>query len=376
MVQVTEWLDGFQRRHRWASFPLGVVYKFFEDQGPYLAALITYYGFLSMFPLLLLSSSVLGFVLQDNPDLQQRILDSALSQFPIIGEELSDPEALRGSVAAVLVGAVVAIYGTLGVAQALQHAMNVAWSIPRHHRPNPFRARLRSLLLVATAGVAVVTTTILSVLAGSTEDGQMFAGPLAILAVVAAFAINAAVFVAVFRISAATTLSIRAVLPGAVIGALIWQLVQIFGTVYARTVVANASATYGVFALVLGLMAWIFLATSGVVLGVEVNVVRAKHLYPRALLTLFTDNVDLTGADRRAYTDAVIAQRHKAFQSIEVDFEDEGQQATARKLAAQAHRPPAGGEQRGVAPPASPTTSASVAECDDDTATGNEDTTR
>nr|MDQ3352462.1 YihY/virulence factor BrkB family protein [Actinomycetota bacterium] len=232
----------------------------------------------------------------------------------------------------------------------------VAWSIPRHHRPNPFRARLRSLLLVATAGVAVVTTTVLSVLAGSTEDGQMFAGPLAILAAVAAFAINAAVFVAVFRISAATTLSVRAVLPGAVIGALIWQLVQIFGTVYARTVVANASATYGVFALVLGLMAWIFLATSGVVLGVEVNVVRAKRLYPRALLTLFTDNVDLTGADRRAYTDAVIAQRHKAFQSIEVDFEDEGQQATARKLAAQA--------------------SASVAERDEASTKRNEDTAR
>ena len=96
-MQVTEWLDGYQRRHRWAGFPVAVVYKFFEDQGLYLAALITYYGFLSLFPLLLLLASLLGFVLQDNADLQQRILDSALSQFPIIGDQLSDPQGLRAA---------------------------------------------------------------------------------------------------------------------------------------------------------------------------------------------------------------------------------------------------------------------------------------
>ncbi|MGD9753436.1 MAG: YhjD/YihY/BrkB family envelope integrity protein, partial [Acidimicrobiia bacterium] len=89
------WLDRFQRRHPWAAFPIAVVYKFFDDQGTYLAALITYYGFLSLFPLLLLLASILGFVLARDTDLQNRILDSAIGQFPILSTELDRPGGLR-----------------------------------------------------------------------------------------------------------------------------------------------------------------------------------------------------------------------------------------------------------------------------------------
>jgi len=310
-----------------------VIYKFFEDQGPYLAALISFYGFLSLFPLLLLSASVLGFVLQDNPDLQQRILDSALSQFPIIGDELSDPQGLHGNGAAAVIGGLVALYGALGVAQALQHAMNVAWSVPRNRRPNPVKARLRSLLLVGMAGIAVLATTILSVLAGSAAPGGAIFSGWALPVTAAAVVLNAAVLIVAFRISTAAKSSVRDVATGAIIAAVIWQLLQLFGTAYVTNVVKDSSATYGVFALVLGLLAWIFLAALGVVLGVEINVVRTKHLFPRALLTPFTDNVDLTRADQRAYTDAATSQRHKGFQSVDVTFDHEGQEASARKRA-------------------------------------------
>src|SRR6185312_9559316 len=103
---IADALDRFQRRHRWAGLPLAVVYKYFDDQGNYLAALITFYGFVSVFPLLLLLSSVLGFVLQGHPGLEQHVLDSTLSQFPVIGDQLSDPAGLTGSMPAVLIGAV------------------------------------------------------------------------------------------------------------------------------------------------------------------------------------------------------------------------------------------------------------------------------
>ena len=86
-------------------------------------------------------------------------------------------------------------------------------------------------------------------------------------------------------------------------------------------VVRDAGLAYGVFAIVLGLLAWIFLAALGVVVGVEINVVRAKRLYPRALLTPFTDDVDLTSADRRSYTDAAVAQRYKGFEQVVVSFD-------------------------------------------------------
>jgi len=108
-VSLTERLDSFQRRHRWAGFPIAVTYKFFDDQGSYLSALIAYYGLVSLFPLLLLLTSVLGFVLQGNAPLQEAILHSALSQFPVIGTQITAPSGLRGSGGGLVVGALGAI---------------------------------------------------------------------------------------------------------------------------------------------------------------------------------------------------------------------------------------------------------------------------
>jgi membrane protein len=98
-------VDEFQRRHPALGFPLAVAYKFFDDQGPYLAAILTYYAFVAIFPVLLIASSVLGFILQGNEELQADLLDSALSQFPIVGTQLGKPEGLEGSTSAVVIGA-------------------------------------------------------------------------------------------------------------------------------------------------------------------------------------------------------------------------------------------------------------------------------
>lgn len=325
-------IDAFQQRHRWASFPIAVVYKFGEDQGPYLAALITYYGFLALFPLLLLFTSILGFVLQGNPELQRRILDSTLSQFPIIGDELGDPQSLQGSGIALVIGGLVALYGALGVAQAIQHTMNVAWSVPRHRRPNPIRARLRSLLVIVIGGGAVMATTVLSALGSSAGAfGAEMAGWATMVVLLVAVGVNAAIFLLAFRVSTAHETSMRDLLPGAIIAALIWQLLQLFGTAYVGNVVKDAGLTYGVFALVLGLLAWIYLGAVGVVVSAEINVVRAKRLYPRSLMTPFTDNVDLTPADQQAYTDAATAQQAKGFENVAVTFDHDGQHASARR---------------------------------------------
>jgi membrane protein len=339
MMSFLERLDAFQRRHKWASFPLGVIYKFVDDQGPYLAALITYYGFLSMFPLLLLLTSVLGFVFQNRPDLQQQILDSALSQFPVIGDQLGQPQGLQGSVGAIVIGGLVALYGGLGVAQALQNAMNVSWAVPRHRRPNPFRSRLRSLGLMAVFGLAVILTTVLSTLgANSTAFGTSIGGRTTLGALAASILVNWAVFIVTFRIFRPLRVRHRDVVPGALFAAAIWQLLQWYGATIVGKAVQSAGDTYGVFALVLGLLAWIFVAALGVVIGSELNAVLAKRLYPRALLTPFTDNVNLTEADLRAYDDAVSAQQFKGFQSVTVAYANEGQHAAARKSQALADK--------------------------------------
>src|ERR1022692_895144 len=145
-MAVTNRLDGFQRRHRWAGFPLAVLYKYVDDFGAYLAALLTYYGFVSLFPLLLLLlllllfSTVLGFVLSGDGMLQHHVFVSALRQFPVIRDDLSQPKRIGGGPAGLLIGILGSLYGGLGVAQVFQYATNTVWGVPRNNRPNSFKA--------------------------------------------------------------------------------------------------------------------------------------------------------------------------------------------------------------------------------------------
>jgi membrane protein len=322
-------LDEFQRRHPVLAFPLAVLYKYVDDSGAYLAALIAYYGFVSFFPLLLLMSTILGFALNGDAHLQQKVLNSALHQFPVVGGQLSDPKRIGGGTVGLVVGILGSLYGGLGVAQAVQYAMNTAWRVPRNSRPNPFKARLRSLLLLATAGLVVIATTVLAAL-GASGAGS-FGPALRVVVLVAAVALNVAAFTFVFRVATARELSIRDVAPGAVLAAVIWQLLQSFGVVYVDHVVKHASETNGVFALVLGLIAFLYLTAVALVFCIEINVVRVDALHPRALLTPFTDNVSLTTADERAYTNQAEAQRMKGFQDVDVSFgraDDSAQTAT------------------------------------------------
>jgi len=264
---------------------------------------------------------VLGFVLGGDAHLQQRVLNSTLSQFPVIGSQLGDPKGLRGSGAGLVLGLLGAVYGGLGVAQAGQNAMNAAWHVPRNNRPSPIKARLRSLLLLATVGLGVLATTILSGLGSSAGAfGASFGVGFKVVLTAVAVLVNAGIFLLAFRVATARDVSFGEIAPGALLAAVGWQLLQSFGTAYVGHVVKNASATNGVFALVLGLIAWLYLEAVIVVLCAEVNVVRSRRLFPRALLTPFTDNVQLTGGDERAYTSAAKAQRNKGFQQIDVSF--------------------------------------------------------
>jgi membrane protein len=317
-----ERLDRYQRKHRRAGFPIAVLYKFVDDQGTYLAAIITYYGIVSLFPLLLLLSTVLNFVLEGHPSLQQDVLNSALGQFPVVGDQLTDPRGISGSGIGLVVGILGTVYGGLGVAQAAQNAMNTIWRVPRNSRPNPLTSRLRSLLLLLVVGLSVAGTTVITALGTTTEAfGAGVGAGLKVLLVVLSLAVNVGVFTLAFRIATARPLPWRCIVRGAVAAAVAWQALQYVGTAYIGSVVKHATATNSVFAFVLGLIAWIYLEALVVVLAVEYNAVRELKLYPRSLLTPFTDDVELTAADRRAYTGMAKTQRAKGFEDITVTFD-------------------------------------------------------
>ncbi|MCZ4518651.1 YihY/virulence factor BrkB family protein [Rhodococcus ruber] len=317
-MSVADRLDRLQRRRPVLGYPIAVVYKFVDDQGGYLAALITYYAFVSLFPALLLFSTVLGIVLVGSPELQQQILNSALGQIPVIGDELGRPERLGGGTVGLVVGVLGSLYGGLGVAVALQNAMNTAWTVPKNLRPDPIRARVRGLGLLSTVGLAVLAVTALNVLSAAGYFGPE--SGLVVFVVGTVFYIG--VFVVAFRLATARPVSIGEVLPGAVVAGLIWQLLQTFGSVYVKYVVSNATVTNGVFAVVLGLLAFLYVTSVSIVLCIEINVVRVDRLFPRALLAPFTDDVELTEGDKLTYTGQAEAQRSTAFEEIEVTFED------------------------------------------------------
>ncbi len=329
-MRLVQRLDGYQRRHRWLGLPIAVIYKFFDDQGVYLAVLVTHYAFLSIFPLLLISSSILGFVLGDDPELRERILTSALRQFPAIGEQLGRPEGLRGSTAAIVIGTIAAIYGALGVSLAVQNAMNIAWAVPRNQRPNPIQIRVRGARLLVTVGLAFTGTTALSALSNRVGSFGWGLGVLAKLGfVLLAIALNAGTFSLVMRMATTRAVTLREAAPGAIVAAIVWQLLQMGGAAYIRLVIADASTTNGVFALVLGLVAWLYLGSASFIMCAEVNVVLSGCLHPRALLTPFSERVNLTDGDRAAYASYATAQRHKEYQKVDITFDNDGQQASA-----------------------------------------------
>lgn len=314
-------LDDLQRRRRLLGAPIGIVYKFFDDQGGYLAAVLTHYALLAILPLLLIASSVLGFVLQGHPGLEQQILSSALAQFPIVGDQLGRPGGIRGSTGAVVVGILTATYGAIGLAQAAQNAVNVVWAIPRNSRLNPVVSRLRSLAWLVVAGLVLVLIAVLTSVSSHIEVfGSDLNGGIHWLVVAVTLAATTGVLALMMRWSTPQKERLSEVLPGAAVIAVLWQFLQMVGGIYVSHVIANASEMNGVFAVILGLVALLYIASVMAILGLETNAVLGKQLYPRALLTPFTDAVELTDADRTVYREYARAQRHKGFERIRVTF--------------------------------------------------------
>ena len=331
-MRLVDRFDAFQRRHGWVGLPIAVGYKVFDDRAIYLAALITYYGFVSMFPLLLLFFSAVGFVLHGDPSLQHRLAGSALRNFPIVGPQLRhNVSGFKGSGAALAVGIAGSLYGGLGIMQAAQAAFNQMYGIPRNRQPNPLTSRVRSVALLGLLGGGILATTALTIFASTVRTiGGTGIGPgLTILGELLAYALNVALFAGAFQLLTARELGWSDVLTGGLIAGASWQALQAVGASYLAHRLHHANELYGSFALVLALLGYIYLQALAVVIGVEVNVVLHHRLWPRALLTPFTDAVELTDIDRRLYASYAHAQQFKGFERIDVEFEDEQTEPSA-----------------------------------------------
>ena len=300
--RLTTRLDLVQQRWAPAGFVHGVARKFGDDRGGQYAALMAYYGFLSLFPLLLVMFAILGFVAQDNPELQQRIVNSALSKFPVVGDQIrSNVGSIQGSVWAVVVGSLVALWAGLGATQVAQDAMNAVFGVPELQRESFLLKRLRGLGTLAVLGVVVLASSFVGT-ASAWLGVQGLLGQS--LWFVLTLLVNVAAVAALYVVLVHERMGWRRVRWGAWFCGLGWTLLQLVGATYVARIVHNASKTYGVFATVIGLLSWIAIQAQLFIYGAEVATVADERLWPRSLTAASPTEADVRAARRLVRRDA------------------------------------------------------------------------
>ena len=301
-------VDRFQQSNRPIAFTFGVVRKFGDDRAGSLAALIAFNAFLAVFPLLLLLTTVLGFVMDRNSSIQHSILNSALRDFPIVGQQLTQSiHPLRGSTIALVIGGLGLLWGSLGLSQAGQYAMNEVWNVPDVERPGFVPRLVRSLALIGVLGLGVMVTTLVSgvaALASGTPITRLVVPALSV-------GVNVGLFALAFRILTAGRVGTRDLLPGAIVGGVGWSILQMVGALLVGHNLRHASQVYGYFASVLGLLSWLYLGAQLALYAAELNVVKARRLWPRSIL-----QPPLTDADKRTMDDIALQGERRAEQSV------------------------------------------------------------
>ena len=255
--------------------------------------------------------TILGFVLEGDPDEQKRILDGTLGQFPLISDQLT-LHSLSGSTSALAIGLVVSLLAGLGITNATQNAFNRIWDVPFKDRPNFFSTRLRGVVTLAILGTLWITSTVLAGFVGSSSHGA----PDVIAAVVIAFAINVVLFMTAFKLLTTLDVAWRDLFPGVIVASVFWQLLQHLGGYYLDHTLKRTSPLYGVFALVLGLLAWLFLGAQLTMFAAEINVVHARRLWPRSFFS-----APLLEADERALRASAEVEERVEQENVEVSFD-------------------------------------------------------
>lgn len=278
LLRPVRWIDRKQRLHTASAVAVGVIKKFGDDQAGNLAAAVAFYAFFSIFPLLLVFMTVLGYVLAGDHALMESVKHSVLGQFPVIGTSI-DRSSLKGSAAALVIGIVLSLYSSLGITSGVTNAFDQIWEIPRREREDFLRKKLKGFLLIVSLGTLF---TIAAGISGVVSEG-LGGGALLVFGLIVSFLLNVGLFLLAFHFLCSQPPPWRSLLPGAIMAALLWTLLQALGGVYINHI-KHSNSSYGTFALVLGFLAWLHLGAQATLYSAELNTVLAMRRWPRALL--------------------------------------------------------------------------------------------
>ena len=314
-------VDRTQQRFRPTAFVIGVTKKYGDDNGGVLVANLTYSAFVSIFPLLLVLVTILGLVAAGDPGFRHAVVNAAASQVPLIGKELTGNvhQLKKSSLIGLIIGLVALVWGSTGLAQAGLYTMEQVWNLPGPARPGFLPRVARSLLFLILLGLVVVATTLLAALSTYGHNALGFV----ILAQVAEAAVNVGMYFIGFRILTPRGVPSRDLIPGVVAAGICWTVLQVLGA-YLIHHYLHSDSVYGVFATVLGLVAWLYLAAQITVYCAEINVVLARRLLPRSIV-----QPPLTEADRASLALQALQNQRRKEQQVTVTFDDRDPDAPA-----------------------------------------------
>jgi YihY family inner membrane protein len=315
-------VDAAQRRYTPTAFLFGVVKKYGDDNGGVLVSNLAYSAFVAMFPLLLVLTTILGLIAAADASIKSHVLAAVSTQVPLLGHTLTGNvhQLKRSSVIGLIVGLVGLIWGATGLAQSGLFTMGQVWNLPGPARPGYLPRLGRSVLFLGLLGAGVIVTTGVTSL-----DTYVFKGfGLDFLAVLVAAAFNVGMYIGAFRVLTPKGVPTHDLMGGAITGGILYTVLQELG-VYLLHHYLHSDSAYGVFATVLGLLAYIYLAVEITVYSAEVNVVLARRLWPRAIV-----QPPLTEADRASMALQALQNQRRPEQHVEVTFDDREADAPAR----------------------------------------------
>lgn len=307
-------VDRFQQRHPVLSHPYAVIKKYGDDNGGYQAALITYYGFLSLFPLLLVLVTLLHLWFRDNPTVQADVSKSVGHFFPLLGDQLQTHiHGMRGAGLGLIIGMLFTLYGARGVADALRFALDNMWQVPKSERTGFPKNMLQSWAIMLSGALGFAATVTVSAFSSALGHALW----VKILLNIVGFVLVTLVLGLVFWVATSGRVPFKHMMVGATIAALAVQLLLTFGGIVLSHELKSLDSVYGTFAVVLGLLFWIYLLAQILVYAAEADTVRHLNLWPRSL----TGGDLQTDADRRAYRLYAKSERYLHKEDVEVYFE-------------------------------------------------------
>ncbi len=274
-------LDKFQQSHTLTAFLVAVIKRFDEDKAGKQAALVTYYAFVSAFPLLMIFITVLGILAANNPELRDEITATAFQLFPALGSDLqNNVSAIRSTGTGLILQILIVLYGARGLASILQETFNNLWRVGEDKRPGFFGDNLRSLGMMLAVGIGMITGTAISYVLSSILDiGIVGAIVITLVNVMVTFAL----FLAVFRLGTAASIPLGKLVLGAVIATLGTLLIQRLGGYIMSLQLPKLEGSYGSFALALGMIFWIYLQAQVILYAIVTTIVRTERDWPKKL---------------------------------------------------------------------------------------------